>query len=160
MSQFTGGKPDLTMTINGILAGLVGVTAGCDGFSMPAAWVVGFIAGGLVVWSVGFIDSLRIDDPVGAFSVHGVCGIWGTLAVGLFNTDKGLLTGHGFGQFGIQLVGVLAFAVFSLVTSFILWSVLGAVTGGIRVSEGEELEGLDIGEHGMEAYPDFTPIPR
>jgi Amt family ammonium transporter len=160
MSQFIGGKPDLTMTINGILAGLVGVTAGCDAYSMPASWVVGFIAGALVVWSVGFIDSLRIDDPVGAFSVHGVCGIWGTLAVGLFNIDKGLLTGHGFGQLGIQLVGVLAFAVFSIVTSFVLWSILGAASGGIRVSEGEELEGLDIGEHGMEAYPDFTPIPR
>ncbi|MEB3172105.1 MAG: ammonium transporter [Synechococcaceae cyanobacterium] len=160
MSQFTGGKPDLTMTINGILAGLVGVTAGCDGFSMPAAWVVGFIAGALVVWSVGFIDSLRIDDPVGAFSVHGTCGIWGTLAVGLFNTDKGLLTGHGFGQLGLQLVGVLAFALFSIVTSFILWSILGALSGGIRVTESEELEGLDIGEHGMEAYPDFAPMPK
>ncbi|MFM9100852.1 MAG: ammonium transporter [Cyanobium sp.] len=78
ISQFTGGKPDISMTINGILAGLVGVTAGCDGFSMPGAWVVGFIAGALVVWAVGLIDSLRIDDPVGAFSVHGVCGIWGT----------------------------------------------------------------------------------
>jgi Amt family ammonium transporter len=122
VSQITGGKPDLTMTINGILAGLVGVTAGCDGFSMPAAWVVGFIAGALVVWSVGFIDSLKIDDPVGAFSVHGVCGMWGTLAVGLFNTDKGLLTGHGFSQLGYQIVGVLAFSLFSIVTSLALWT--------------------------------------
>ena len=160
VSQFTGGKPDLTMTINGILAGLVGVTAGCDGFSMPAAWVVGFIAGALVVWSVGFLDSLRIDDPVGAFSVHGTCGIWGTLAVGLFNTDKGLLTGHGFQQLGFQLVGVLAFALFSIVTSWILWSVLGAVSGGIRVTEDEEREGLDIGEHGLEAYPDFASVAK
>ncbi|MFM7264499.1 MAG: ammonium transporter [Cyanobium sp.] len=160
VSQFSGGKPDLTMTINGILAGLVGVTAGCDGFSMPAAWVVGFIAGGLVVWSVAFIDSLRIDDPVGAFSVHGTCGMWGTLAVGLFNSDKGLLTGHGFAQLGLQLVGVLSFALFSIVTSFILWSILGAIGGGIRVTESEEIEGLDIGEHGMEAYPDFAQMPK
>ncbi|MEB3256208.1 MAG: ammonium transporter [Synechococcaceae cyanobacterium] len=160
VSQCTGGKPDLTMTINGILAGLVGVTAGCDGFSMPAAWVVGFIAGALVVWSVGVLDSLRIDDPVGAFSVHGTCGIWGTLAVGLFNTDKGLLTGHGFQQLGLQLVGVVAFALFSILSSWILWSVLGALSGGIRVTEEEEREGLDIGEHGLEAYPDFAPVAK
>jgi len=156
LSQFTGGKPDLTMTINGILAGLVGVTAGCDGFSMPAAWVVGFIAGILVVFSVAFIDGLKIDDPVGAFSVHGTCGIWATLAVGLFNTDKGLLTGHGFSQLGIQIVGVLAFAIFAIVSSWIVWSIIGVIFGGIRVTEKEEIEGLDIGEHGMEAYPDFA----
>jgi Amt family ammonium transporter len=160
VSQFIGGKPDLTMTINGILAGLVGVTAGCDAYSMPAAWVVGFIAGGLVVWSVGFLDSLRVDDPVGAFSVHGTCGIWGTLAVGLFNTDKGLLTGHGVQQLGLQLVGIVAFAVFSIVSSWILWSLLGALTGGIRVTEDEEREGLDIGEHGLEAYPDFASVAK
>ena len=156
MSQFTGGKPDLTMTINGILAGLVGVTAGCDGFSMPAAWVVGFIAGILVVFSVAWVDGLKIDDPVGAFSVHGTCGIWATLAVGLFNVDKGLFTGHGFSQLGIQIVGVLAFAIFAIVSSFIVWSIIGAIFGGIRVTEKEEIEGLDIGEHGMEAYPDFA----
>ncbi|WP_411870478.1 ammonium transporter [Vulcanococcus limneticus] len=156
LSQFTGGKPDLTMTINGILAGLVGVTAGCDGFSMPAAWVVGFIAGVLVVFSVALVDKLKIDDPVGAFSVHGTCGIWATLAVGLFNTDKGLLTGHGFNQLGVQIVGVLAFAIFAIVSSWIVWSIIGAIFGGIRVTEKEEVEGLDIGEHGMEAYPDFV----
>lgn len=156
ISQFTGGKPDLTMTINGILAGLVGVTAGCDGFSMPAAWVIGFIAGVLVVYSVSLIDKLGIDDPVGAWSVHGTCGIWGTLAVGLFNIDKGLLTGHGFGQLGIQILGALCFAVFALVSSWITWSIIAALFGGIRVTEQEETEGLDIGEHGMEAYPDFA----
>jgi Amt family ammonium transporter len=144
------------MTINGILAGLVGVTAGCDGFSMPAAWVVGFIAGVLVVYSVAFIDGLKIDDPVGAFSVHGTCGIWATLAVGLFNTDKGLLTGHGFAQLGFQIVGAVAIGLFAIVSSWILWSVIGAIFGGIRVTEQEEIEGLDIGEHGMEAYPDFA----
>jgi Amt family ammonium transporter len=155
-SQFTGGKPDLSMTINGILAGLVGVTAGCDGFSMPAAWVIGFIAGILVVYSVSLVDKIGIDDPVGAWSVHGTCGIWGTLAVGLFNMDKGLFTGHGFGQLGIQIVGVLAFAIFAAASSWIVWSIIGAIFGGIRVSASEETEGLDISEHGMEAYPDFA----
>jgi Amt family ammonium transporter len=157
-SQLMGGKPDLTMTINGILAGLVGITAGCDGYSMPAAWIVGFIAGVLVVFSVLFIDNLKIDDPVGAFSVHGTCGMWATLAVGLFNTDKGLFTGHGFNQLGIQIVGVLAFALFSVLTSWVLWTVIGVFFQGIRVSEQEEHDGLDIGEHGMEAYPDFASV--
>lgn len=156
VSQFTSGKPDLTMIINGILAGLVGVTAGCDGFSMPAAWVVGFVAGILVVFSVSWLDSLNIDDPVGAFSVHGTCGIWATLAVGLFNMDSGLFTGHGFSQLGIQFVGVIAYGLWAVVTSFIVWKIIGAIFGGIRVTEQEESEGLDIGEHGMEAYPDFA----
>jgi Amt family ammonium transporter len=93
---------------------------------------------------------------VGAFSVHGTCGIWATLAVGLFNADKGLLTGHGFNQLGVQIVGVLAFAIFAIVSSYIVWSIIGAIFGGIRVTEKEEVEGLDIGEHGMEAYPDFA----
>jgi Amt family ammonium transporter len=150
------GKPDLTMTINGILAGLVGITAGCDGYSMGGAWVVGFIAGGLVVFSVAVVDSLGIDDPVGAWSVHGTCGIWGTLAVALFNRDKGLLYGHGFAQLGLQLLGIVVYAVFAIVTSWIAWTVIGAIFGGIRVSEKEEVEGLDISEHGMEAYPDFS----
>ncbi|MFM7634830.1 MAG: ammonium transporter, partial [Cyanobacteriota bacterium] len=154
--QFTCGKPDLTMTVNGILAGLVGVTAGCDGFSMPAAWVIGFIAGILVVYSVALVDKLGIDDPVGAWSVHGTCGIWGTLAVGLFNLDKGLFTGHGFGQLGSQIVGALAIGLFSAISSWIVWTIIGTIFGGIRVTEGEEKEGLDIGEHGMEAYPDFA----
>jgi Amt family ammonium transporter len=155
-SQFRGGKPDLTMTINGILAGLVSVTAGCDGISMAGSWVIGFIAGAIVVYSVAFIDGLLIDDPVGAFSVHGTCGIWGTLAVGLFNTEKGLFYGHGFAQLGYQIVGVLAYGIFAAVTAWIVWSIIGAIFGGIRVTETEETEGLDIGEHGMEAYPDFT----
>lgn len=156
VSQIRGGKPDLTMTINGILAGLVAVTAGCDGFSMAGAWVVGFIGGALVVLSVSFIDGLKIDDPVGAFSVHGTCGIWGTLAVGLFNVDKGLFTGHGPSQLGFQIVGVLAYGIFAIVASLITWSIIGAIFGGIRVSEKEEIEGLDISEHGMESYPDFA----
>ena len=105
---------------------------------------------------MSFIDSLKIDDPVGAFSVHGTCGIWGTLAVGLFNTDAGLFTGHGPAQLGLQFLGVIVYAVFTIVASLIAWSVIGAIFGGIRVTEKEEIEGLDIGEHGMEAYPDFA----
>ena len=160
ISQIRGGKPDLTMTINGILAGLVSVTAGCDAVSMPAAWVMGFIGGVIVVFSVAFIDGLKIDDPVGAFSVHGTCGVWGTLAVGLFNTDKGLFTGHGFYQLGIQFVGALSYAVATIVASLIIWSIIGAIFGGIRVTEKEEIEGLDISEHGMEAYPDFAATAK
>jgi Amt family ammonium transporter len=144
------------MTINGILAGLVSVTAGCDGFSMIASWVVGFIAGILVVYSVAIVDSLQIDDPVGAFSVHGTCGIWGTLAVGLFNVDLGLFTGHGFAQVGIQILGIVVYGIFAVVAAFIAWSIIGSIFGGIRVTEPEEVEGLDIGEHGMQAYPDFA----
>ncbi len=154
------GKPDLTMTINGILGGLVGVTAGCDGFSMVGAWVVGFFAGILVVISVAFIDKLQIDDPVGAFSVHGACGMFGTLAVGLFNVDKGLLYGHGFTQLGHQIVGVLTYAIVGIGASWILWSIIGAIFNGLRVTENEEIVGLDIGEHGMEAYPDFAPSAK
>jgi Amt family ammonium transporter len=144
------------MTINGILAGLVSVTAGCDGVSMAGAWVMGFIGGTLVVISVGVLDSLMIDDPVGAFSVHGTCGIWGTLAVGLFNKDTGLFYGGGLAQLGYQIVGVLAYGIFAALTAWIVWSIIGAIFGGIRVTEAEEIEGLDIGEHGMEAYPDFA----
>ena len=93
---------------------------------------------------------------MGAVSVDGAWGIWGTLAVGLFKAEKGLLTGHGFTQLGYQIVGAVAVGIFAIVTSWIAWSVIGALFGGIRVTEAEETEGLDIGEHGMEAYPDFA----
>jgi len=156
LSQLNTGKPDLTMTINGILAGLVSVTAGCDGFTMWGAWVVGAIGGLLVVWSVSFVDGLQIDDPVGAVSVHGTCGVWGTLAVGLFNTSSGLFITGKFDQLFIQLVGSFSYAIFTIVTCWIAWTIIGACFGGIRVTEEEETIGLDIGEHGMEAYPDFA----
>tara|TARA_Y100001968_G_scaffold65291_1_gene55987 strand:- start:385 stop:1845 length:1461 start_codon:yes stop_codon:yes gene_type:complete len=156
LSQLTSGKPDLTMIINGILAGLVSITAGCDGVTMWAAWVIGFIGGLIVVFSVSFIDGLGIDDPVGAVSVHGSCGVWGTLAVGFFNADFGLFTGHGFSQLGVQLIGAVAYAAFIIISCWILWSLVGGLFGGIRVTEEEEIKGLDIGEHGMEAYPDFA----
>ena len=156
LSQVNTGKPDLTMTINGILAGLVSVTAGADGFSLWSAWVVGAIGGLLVVWSVAFVDGLQIDDPVGAVSVHGTCGVWGTLAVGIFYSGKGFLAGGTISQLFTQALGCVSYGIFTIVTCWLAWSIIGGLFGGIRVSEQEEIQGLDIGEHGMEAYPDFA----
>jgi len=157
------GKPDLTMIINGILAGLVSVTAGCGNLTMAGAWLAGIVGGGIVVYSVAALDSLRIDDPVGAFSVHGVCGIWGTIVVGLWGYDVqgtgagiGLFTGGGIGQLWIQIVGCIAYAVWTVVTCYVAWKVIGAAFGGIRVTEEQEKLGLDITEHGIEAYPDYA----
>ncbi len=162
VSTLTSGKPDLTMIINGILAGLVSITAGCGNLTMVGSWVAGFIGGIIVVFSVAALDAAEIDDPVGAFSVHGVCGVWGTLVVGLWGYDiqgtgaaLGLLNGGGVGQLGIQALGAGSYAIWTLVTCWITWSVIGGLFGGIRVTEEEETLGLDIGEHGMEAYPDF-----
>ena len=143
-------KPDLSMALNGILAGLVGITAGADSIGMAGSILVGAIAGALVVLSIIFLDKLRIDDPVGAISVHGVCGIWGTLAVALFSDAA---------TFGAQLTGTLAICAFAFITAYILAFAIKA-TIGIRVSAEEEAEGLDIGEHGAEAYPDFTPAHK
>ncbi len=146
-SWIKDGKPDLSMIINGILAGLVGITAGCANVGMFSAVIIGAIAGILVVFSVAFIDSvLKIDDPVGATSVHLVCGIWGTLAVGIF--DPGV-------NIGSQILGIVSIGAFTVVFSAIVWTIL-KVTIGIRVSEQEEIQGLDIGEHGMEAYSGFV----
>ncbi len=163
ISTLTSGKPDLTMIINGILAGLVSVTAGCGNLTMAGAWLAGLIGGVIVVFSVSALDSLGIDDPVGAFSVHGVCGIWGTLVVGLWGFDiqgdgsaLGLLVGGGFGQLWVQFIGCAAYAIWTVMTCWLAWQVIGSFFGGIRVSEDEEIAGLDIGEHGMEAYPDFA----
>ena len=160
ISTITSGKPDLTMIINGILAGLVSITAGCGNMTMVGSWVAGLVGGIIVVFAVAALDSAGIDDPVGAFSVHGVCGVWGTLVVGLWGVDGatgiGLFNGGGFSQLGVQALGCAAYAIWTLVTCFIAWSVIGALFGGIRVTEQEEIEGLDIGEHGMEAYPDFA----
>jgi Amt family ammonium transporter len=155
-SWLKDGKPDLSMIINGILAGLVGVTAGCDSVSMFSAVIIGAIAGVLVVFSVAFFDALKIDDPVGATSVHLVCGIWGTLAVGLFKIDAGLFTGGGIKQLIAQIVGILSVGGFTVAFSFIVWYALVAILGGIRVHEEEEVRGLDISEHGMEAYSGFV----
>jgi len=142
-------KPDLSMTLNGILAGLVGITAGADQMSPMNSIIIGTIAGVIVVFAVLFFDKIKIDDPVGAISVHGVCGIWGTLAVGIFGA---LASGA---QFMSQLWGVLAVGGFAFVFAFITFFVIKSILG-LRVSKEEEIEGLDIGEHGNEAYPDFT----
>jgi len=136
-------KPDLSMGLNGMLAGLVGITAGADVISPWSAVIVGLIAGGIVVMSVLFFDKLRIDDPVGAVSVHGICGIWGTLAVGIFS-EASIIT---------QLIGTLSICGFAFVTSFALFSIV-KIAMGVRVDAQEEDEGLDVAEHGSPAYAD------
>jgi len=139
---------DLTMFLNGILGGLVGITAGADQMSPTDAILIGFIAGTIIVLAVSFIDRIKLDDPVGAIAVHLICGIWGTLAVGLF----GALAG--WDQLLSQLTGVVSYAAICITSTFIILFTLKK-TIGIRVSEKEELEGLDGYEHGMDAYPDF-----
>jgi Amt family ammonium transporter len=148
------GKPDLSMVINGLLAGLVAVTAGCAGVGYWGAITIGLIGGTLVVFAVGFFDSIRVDDPVGAISVHLVNGVWGTLAVGLFNTETGLFYGGGLSQLISQIIGIVAVGVFTVVVTGAIWLVLKS-TLGLRVTAEEELKGLDIGEHGMQAYSGF-----
>lgn len=139
---------DITMVLNGILAGLVGITAGADLMSPTDAILIGLIAGVIIVLAVIALDKLKLDDPVGAIAVHLICGIWGTLAVGIFGAKAGL------DQLGSQFIGVLAVGAFCVITSFIILFTLKK-TIGIRVSEKEEIEGLDLHEHGMNAYPDF-----
>lgn len=153
-SWIKDGKPDLSMIINGILAGLVGITAGCDAVSYWGATIIGAIAGVLVVYAVGFFDQIQIDDPVGATSVHLVNGAWGTLAVGFFATDGGLFYGGGFAQLGSQLLGIVSIGGLTVLLSTIFWLALKALVG-MRVGPEEEFAGLDIGEHGMEAYNGF-----
>jgi len=148
-------KPDASMTLNGVLAGLVSITAPCATVSGLGAIAIGAVGGVLVVLSVVFIDRiLKIDDPVGAVSVHGVCGAWGTLSCGLFNLEGGLLYGGGFAQLITQFIGVGAAFVWAFFTGLILFKAIKA-TVGLRVTEDEEARGLDIGEHGMEAYNGF-----
>lgn len=149
------GKADISMTLNGALAGLVGITAGCAAVDNYGAVAIGIICGLIVVFSIEFIDKkLKVDDPVGAVSVHGVCGAIGTLLVGLFAIDGGLFYGGGFTQLGAQAAGVFGIGAWALIASAILLFILKK-TIGLRVSEKEEVEGLDVHEHGMEAYPDF-----
>jgi Amt family ammonium transporter len=148
-------KPDASMTLNGALAGLVGITAPCYTVSGMGSIAIGLIAGILVVLSVLFIDRvLHIDDPVGAVSVHGVCGAWGTLSCGLFNLDGGLFYGGGFKQLGVQAIGVGAGFLWAFLTGLILFFVIKK-TVGLRAHANEELRGLDITEHGNEAYAGF-----
>ncbi|PSN15351.1 ammonium transporter [filamentous cyanobacterium CCT1] len=161
-------KPDLSMIINGVLAGLVAVTASCAYITLGSAALIGLVAGVIVVFSVTLLDGLKIDDPVGAVSVHLVCGVWGTLALGLFSVTPGgfpwydqesgplagLLMGGGIQQVLVQLLGIAVVGAFTVAFSLVCWLALRA-TIGIRVSEAEEIQGLDLGEHAMEAYPEF-----
>jgi len=164
------GKPDFGMTLNGCLAGLVAITAPCAFVSVPSSLIIGIIAGVIVVLAVFFFDRIRIDDPVGATAVHLANGVFGTIALGLFAdptvcpaaaaAKRGLLLGGGMEQLGPQLigVGVVAVAVFGLSLAF--WFVTKMLCGGIRVSEEEEVEGLDYNEHGNSAYPNFQLVER
>ena len=146
------GKPDISMTLNGALAGLVGITAGCAAVSPAGAAIIGAIAGGVVVISIEFIDKkLKVDDPVGAVSVHGVCGALGTLLVGVFAIDGGLLYGGGFSLLGVQAIGVLSIGAWAAGTAFVVLYVLKK-TIGLRVSKEEEVDGLDIHEHKSNVY--------
>ncbi len=140
-------KPDLSMVLNGSLAGLVGITAGADTVGVMSAIIIGFVAGLIVVGSVLGLDRAKLDDPVGAISVHLVCGVWGTLAVGIFSTNPE----H---SFLTQLIGVLAYGVFCFLAAFVIFFALKALLG-LRVDPEEERMGLDVGEHGMEAYGGF-----
>jgi Amt family ammonium transporter len=158
------GKPDFSMILNGCLAGLVAITAPCAWVSVGSSLIIGLIAGGLVVVGVVGFDRLRIDDPVGALSVHLLNGVFGTLAVGLFADSSaapvtgpanGLFFGGGFTQLWTQIVGVVAVGACTLLISFVAWGIVRGVMG-LRVTADEEMEGLDIGEHGNVAYPDFV----
>ncbi len=145
------GKPDVAMTANGVLAGLVGITAGCAAVSNWGAVIIGALAGVIVVLAVLAIDRGGVDDPVGAIAVHGVCGAWGTLAVGLFATENGLFYGGGASQLVTQAIGVVTVFAFVTITTGILFQVIKR-TVGLRVSPEEEIEGLDIAEHGAPGY--------
>jgi Amt family ammonium transporter len=158
------GKPDLSMILNGCLAGLVAITAPCAWVSVESSLVIGLVAGALVVVAVLAFDRAHVDDPVGALSVHLVNGVWGTLAVGLFadaaaapvtGPQNGLFYGGGLTQLWLQLVGVLAVGAYTLGVGLVAWALIRAIMG-LRVSADEELEGLDLGEHGNIAYPDFV----
>ncbi len=164
VSWVIGKKPDASMSLNGALAGLVAITAPCYTVTPVGAIVIGAIAGALVYFSVIFIDNvLKIDDPVGAVSVHGVCGAFGTLSCGLFNAEQvlgigdangGLFYGGGFSQLGVQLAGIGAAFAWAFGLGLVMFTVI-KVTVGLRADKDEEIKGLDIGEHGMEAYAGF-----
>ncbi|EOR28117.1 ammonium transporter [Clostridium sartagoforme AAU1] len=159
------GKPDLGMTINGCLAGLVAITGSCAYVSIEASLLIGAIAGILVVYAVMFFDKIKVDDPVGATAVHLACGVFGTICVGLFakegitslSTQNGLFYGGGFQLLWAQIIGIVAVGAFVFASSLLVWYLIKK-TIGIRVSAEEEIAGLDIGEHGNIAYPDFALV--
>lgn len=150
------GKPDFSMTINGVLAGLVAITAPCAFVNPVGALIIGSVGGGLVVWGILTLDANKIDDPVGAIAVHGVCGMWGTMAVGLFGLESlgasnGFFYGGGFNPLLVQALGTTVISLVAFGSNVVLWSILKAFMG-IRVSAEEEISGLDVAEHGSEAY--------
>lgn len=150
------GKPEISMSLNGALAGLVSVTAGCAIVSPGGSVIIGIICGIAVIFAIELIDKkLKVDDPVGAVAVHGVCGVLGTLLVGIFATEGGLLYGGGFSLLGIQAIGVLSVCAWALGSSFLVLLIIKK-TIGLRVTKEEEIDGLDIHEHNGDAYPDFT----
>jgi ammonium transporter, Amt family len=160
-------KPDFSMTLNGCLAGLVAVTAGCAFVSVFSAAIIGAIAGVLVVFAVLFFDKIKVDDPVGALAVHLVNGVFGTIALGLFYDNDiatsiaALPTGlTAAAQTIVQIKGVLLIGAIVFPSSLVIWYLIKMIFGGIRVSSEEEIEGLDMGEHGNDAYPDFTPAHK
>ena len=145
--------PDVGFSLNGALAGLVAITAGCANVSPLSSVVIGALAGILVIYAVRFFERIKIDDPVGAISVHGVCGVWGTLAVAIFN-EKGFMLG-----FGAQVIGVVAAFVWAFGVGYIVFKLIDLAVG-LRVSEVDELRGLDLSEHRMESYPEFPSLGR
>ena len=149
------GKADLTMALNGALAGLVGITANCDQVSTTGALIIGAVSGLLVVLSIVLLDKLKIDDPVGAFPVHGVCGVWGGIATGIFGTAMPEVDGEELNRMeyiGVQCFSTLVICVWAFVTMFVVFFALKTI-GLLRVSPEDEQQGLDISEHGLEAYP-------
>jgi Amt family ammonium transporter len=158
------GKSDVPTILNGALAGLVAITASCAFVDTWAAVVIGFIGGLIVFYSARFFERRRIDDPIFALSVHGVAGVWGTLSTGFFATPElatvgkpGLFYGGGFDQLGVQFTGVAVSALYAFVVSFIILAIVKKVMGGLRVTEEEEILGLDMSEHGSYGYPEaFT----
>ena len=153
-TSMISGKPNVGMTLNGALAGLVGITAGCANVNNLGAVLIGLVSGVLVVYSINFLEKRGFDDAVGAISVHGICGIWGVLAVAIFDTADGLVYGGGTSLFVPQLIGILAIGAWAYGTSFLVFKVIDS-TVGLRVTAEEEIAGLDASEHGTSAYGDF-----
>ena len=153
-TSMISGKPNVGMTLNGALAGLVGITAGCANVNNLGAVLIGLVSGVLVVYSINFLEKRGFDDAVGAISVHGICGIWGVLAVAIFDTADGLVYGGGTTLFGPQLIGILAIGAWAYGTSYLVFKVIDS-TVGLRVTAEEEIAGLDASEHGTSAYGDF-----
>ena len=153
-TSMISGKPNVGMTLNGALAGLVGITAGCANVNNLGAVLIGLVSGVLVVYSINFLEKRGFDDAVGAISVHGICGIWGVLAVAIFDTADGLVYGGGTTLFGPQLIGILAIGAWAYGTSFLVFKVIDSTVGLSDTAE-EEIAGLDASEHGTSAYGDF-----